>query len=79
MISEAKLFELIGPYVDGLELLIKSRPNLYKVPGWRQLLPQVKPEIFGLAQALQRPMEIEEPPNKNWGGSAPDTGSENPV
>lgn len=62
LISEAKLFELIGPYIDGLELLIKSRPNLYKIPGWRQLLPQIKPEVFGLAQALQAPLDVGEPP-----------------
>jgi hypothetical protein len=61
LISEAKLFELMSPYVDALELLVKAG-KLPPQAHWMQALPEVKAHIMGLAQQLQKPLQIEEPP-----------------
>jgi hypothetical protein len=60
LISEAKLFELISPYIDGLELLVKAGKVPPQTP-WMQMLGDGKAYFLTLAQRLQKPLDIEEP------------------
>jgi hypothetical protein len=61
LISEAKLFELMAPYVDALELLVKAGKVPPQTP-WMQMLGEGKAYFLTLAQRLQKPLQIEEPP-----------------
>jgi hypothetical protein len=66
LISEAKLFELMAPYVEGLELLVKAGRVPSNMP-WMQALSNgvdgspVKMGISKLAQALHAPLDVGEP------------------
>jgi hypothetical protein len=61
LISEAKLFELMAPYVDALELLVKAGKVPPQTP-WMQMLGEGKAYFLTLSQRLQKPLQIEEPP-----------------